>query len=127
MSRHVTPLGHIILITSQICSYSLKLLRGTAANTNVVFDPNQGSNPTYAVYNIMCNFHIQLLLQVWDIMTSLLVYDQLLQVWDIMTSLLVYDQLLPNISNFVFNFHTNAKLFFMFVCAYSANSDPVLF
>ena len=48
----------------------------------------------YAVYNIMCNFHIQLLLQVWNIMTSLLVYDQLLQVWDIMTSLLVYDQLL---------------------------------
>ena len=64
----------------------------------------------YAVYNIMCNFHIQLLLQVWNIMTSLLVYDQLLQVWDIMTSLLVYDQLLPNIYKYTLVFHVTWSL-----------------
>ena len=80
--------------------------------------PKPGLKPyvTYEVQNIRCNFHIQLLfwlaysLQVWEIMTFILVYDQLLQVWDIMTFILVYNQLLQKIYKYTLVFRVTWSL-----------------
>ena len=90
--RHVAPLGHIILITNQpvfaLNPYNAACLAEKKQIPILLLvwpKPGLEPNTTLAVWNIRCNFHIQLLLwlayslQVWEIMTFILVYDQLLQ------------------------------------------------